>query len=154
MYPPLWLSLHFETPTMPSDTSNPTPSSEAASPKFLPMRKTRRTSLKPRRVLAIPELLRLVSGFLSRSDAFRFAQCSHTCFQAAVGSIWNEMRSPPPLLNLFFDLFEHSDDETDSSNETDSDNETDLENETVSVSSVCTDSIGGQSMLMSFLGFL
>lgn len=57
----------------------------------------------PNRMLAIPELLRLISSFLSKRDAFHFAQCSRVCFQAAVEYIWHKIESIQPLLNLLLD---------------------------------------------------
>lgn len=51
-------------------------------------------------VFAIPELLSLISSFLSQGDAFRLAQCSHKCFHATVGYIWHNISRLSPLLDL------------------------------------------------------
>ncbi|KAF8595914.1 hypothetical protein BDV93DRAFT_528362 [Ceratobasidium sp. AG-I] len=64
------------------------------------------------RLVAVPELLRMISGFLSRRDAFHLAQSSHACFQVAVEQIWSSISDPRPLLDLFPDFSEDSEDGT------------------------------------------
>ncbi|KAF8595917.1 hypothetical protein BDV93DRAFT_528367 [Ceratobasidium sp. AG-I] len=49
---------------------------------------------------AIPELLRFISSFLSRNDAFHFAQCSRLFFQSAVENIWKKLLDIHCLVNL------------------------------------------------------
>lgn len=57
-----------------------------------------RPILNHRQTIAIPELLRLISSFLSQSDAFHMAVSSHMCFYAAVVQIW---RFVPGARHLF-----------------------------------------------------
>ncbi|KAF8596216.1 hypothetical protein BDV93DRAFT_77180 [Ceratobasidium sp. AG-I] len=49
-------------------------------------------------VFLLPELLEIISMFLSPHDAFHLAQSSHMCFSAAVRRIWQNLES---TLHLF-----------------------------------------------------
>lgn len=53
------------------------------------------------RSLAIPEILLWISGYLSPSDAFHFAQSSYTFFHAAVDQIWYSVPDARHLVALF-----------------------------------------------------
>lgn len=59
---------------------------------------SRHLTLKPSRVFEIPELSRLISGFLSRKDACSFLRCSRVCFHTTVAQVWE---SVPTVVCLF-----------------------------------------------------
>ncbi|KAF8594681.1 hypothetical protein BDV93DRAFT_529173 [Ceratobasidium sp. AG-I] len=56
------------------------------------------TMLKPSQVFEIPELLGLISGFLTQGAACAFLKCSRACFHAAVGQVWEFV---PGISRLF-----------------------------------------------------
>ncbi|KAF8595916.1 hypothetical protein BDV93DRAFT_528366 [Ceratobasidium sp. AG-I] len=82
---------------MASRTPDPISHFDAAS---LPISEAQHFMIKPNRMFAILELLRLISTSLSRKDAFHFSQCSRIFFHAAAGRMWSSIPYIYCLVNL------------------------------------------------------